>query len=190
MLKKGLYRNIIFLFLLIFSCKDSDKELVLDASNPNLVLENGVLFFGDAPFHGLLVQVGNNNGLKKTVQYRNGRKHGYEKHWYSNDSIAVHRMYDKGVKIGIHYGWWEDGSSKFRYHFNPKGEYHGRVLEWYPSGRPYKVFNYENGQEVGNQRLWKRDGAIKANYEVVGGERFGLIGLKKCFTVIDANEIQ
>jgi antitoxin component YwqK of YwqJK toxin-antitoxin module len=52
-------------------------------------------------------------------------------------------------------------------------------------------FNYKNGKETGSQRLWKPDGSIKANYEVVNGERFGLIGLKKCYTVtVDKNEIK
>ena len=49
-------------------------------------------------------------------------------------------------------------------------------------------FHYKNGKEVGSQRLWKADGSIKANYEVVGGERFGLIGLKKCYNM-DISEI-
>ena len=33
--------------------------------------------------------------------------------------------------------------------------------------------------------LWDLNGNIKANYEVINGERYGLIGLKKCFTVFD-----
>ena len=33
--------------------------------------------------------------------------------------------------------------------------------------------------------IWDLDGNIKANYEVINGERYGLIGLKKCFTISD-----
>ena len=42
------------------------------------------------------------------------------------------------------------------------------------------AFHYIDGKEVGSQKLWQEDGRIKANYEVKNGERFGLIGLKKC----------
>ena len=39
--------------------------------------------------------------------------------------------------------------------------------------------------------MWKDDGTIKANYEVVNGERFGLIGLKKCYTVtVNEDEVK
>ena len=49
-------------------------------------------------------------------------------------------------------------------------------------------FNYINGKEAGKQLLLKSNGNIKANYEVVNGERFGLIGLKKCYTVTKIND--
>ena len=49
-------------------------------------------------------------------------------------------------------------------------------------------FNYKKGKESGSQRLWKTDGSIKANYDVVNGERFGLIGLKKCYQVTVGND--
>jgi antitoxin component YwqK of YwqJK toxin-antitoxin module len=40
-----------------------------------------------------------------------------------------------------------------------------------------------NGKEEGTQKAFKSDGRIKANYTVINGERFGLIGMKRCFTV-------
>ena len=39
--------------------------------------------------------------------------------------------------------------------------------------------------------MWKYDGTIQANYEVVNRDRFGLIGLKKCYTVtVNKDEIE
>ena len=43
----------------------------------------------------------------------------------------------------------------------------------------FRDFNYINSKETGSQKLWYETGKIKANYEVINGERFGLIGLKK-----------
>ena len=75
--------------------------------------------------------------------------------------------------------------------FNEKGEFHGVVKEWYKSGQIFRDFNYAEGKELGSQRMWKNDGTLKANYEVVNGERFGLIGLKKCYTVtVDSVEVK
>ena len=52
-------------------------------------------------------------------------------------------------------------------------------------------FNFIEGVEDGPQKLFKLNGAIKANYIVVNEERYGLIGLKKCYSVTsDKNEIQ
>ena len=79
----------------------------------------------------------------------------------------------------------------FEYHFNKKGEFHGIVKEWYKSGQIFRDFNYFAGKELGRQRMWKYDGTIKANYEVVNRDRFGLIGLKKCYTVtVNKDEIE
>ena len=71
------------------------------------------------------------------------------------------------------------------YVFDNNGRYNGKVEEWYVNGQKLREFNYTEGLENGKQKLWDLDGNIKANYEVINGERYGLIGLKKCFTVIE-----
>ncbi|NMH86696.1 hypothetical protein HHX25_04215 [Flavivirga sp. Y03] len=160
-----------------------DSERVLKASDPNLQLDNGVLLYKNTAFTGNLQTYYVSGNLKSDIEYVAGRKEGYEKHWFENGSKSMERLYIKGVKSGVHKAWWNDTILKFEYHFNEKGEYHGIVREWYETKQLYRDFNYVNGKEVGRQRLWKPDGTIKANYEVVGDERFGLIGLKKCYTV-------
>lgn len=160
----------------------SSEQLVL-SQDENLKLVNGVLNYNDTPFSGALVSYFNETNLKSKIQYRNGRKDGFEKRWNNNDVLIEERFYIKGNKSGIHKGWWGYNNPKFEYVFNNRGMYNGNVKEWYENGQLYRSFNYEEGKEVGSQRLWKIDGTIKANYEVVNGERFGLIGLKKCFQV-------
>jgi len=107
-------------------------------------------------------------------------KEGLEKIWYVNSQLSSSRTYKEGVKVGSHKGWWENGNFKFDYLYNNKGEYSGKIMEWYPNGKLYKEFTYEKGKEEGSQKMWKLNGNIKANYVVINGERFGLIGLKKC----------
>jgi antitoxin component YwqK of YwqJK toxin-antitoxin module len=160
---------------------------MVNTLDENLKLDNGVLFFEEVPFEGILVSYYEPKKIKSKVEYVNGKKHGSETQWYKNGTKLVERFYSEGFKIGIHKSWWDDGTPKFEYHFNNKGEFDGIVKEWYKNAQIFRDFNYVAGKEIGSQRMWKDDGSLKANYEVVNGERFGLIGLKKCYTVT-ANE--
>lgn len=183
--------HIIFLSVLLAGCYAATDTLVLEASDKNLELNNGVLLYNETPFSGTLVSYYNSESLKSKIEYVDGKKHGYERQWYLDESIQLERVYNEGLKVGIHKAWWPSGDLKFEYHFNNDGEFHGNVKEWFQSGKVFRDFNYDSGKEVGLQRMWKIDGRIKANYEVVNGERFGLIGLKKCYTVtVDKNEIE
>lgn len=181
--------NIVLVFILLWCCNDSPYT-VLKHSDPNLKLENGVLFYNELPFNGTLISYYNPEKLKSEIQYENGKKNGFEKKWFSNENIAEDRSYINGFKTGTHQAFWDNGNPKFEYHFNNKGQFHGLVKEWFQTGIPSMLFNYTNGKENGRQCLWKLDGSIKANYEVVNGERFGLIGLKKCYRVtVNKDEI-
>lgn len=168
---------------ILYSCGNIQEAKKIIAKNSSLKLNNGVLFYNDKPFSGNLIDYHKNNNLKSDITYKNGRKNGLEQQWYKNGLLAQKRFYKNGVKFGIHTGWWHDGTLQFEYHFNHEGAYHGTVKEWYKNGEIYKLFNYTNGKESGRQKLWKTNGSIKANYDVVNNERFGLIGLKKCYTV-------
>lgn len=182
------YLHIVIICAVILGCS-SQSEIRLEASNVNLKLENGVLFYNDIAFSGMLVSYYSEDVLRSEIQYEKGKKHGFEKQWYPNGQKIIERYYAEGVKTGIHKAWWESGDKKFEYHFNEKGEFHGLVKEWYKSSQLFRAFNYVNGKEVGSQKLYKNDGTIKANYEVVNGERFGLIGLKKCYSLtVDSDE--
>ena len=149
----------------------------------NLKLDNGILFYKEVPFNGVLIEYYEAKKLKSKIDYVKGKKNGFEKQWSVNGNQLIERFYNEGFKTGVHKAWWEDGTQKFEYHFNEIGEFHGVVKEWYKNAQIFRDFNYVDGKEVGLQRMWKIDGTIKANYEVLQGERFGLIGLKKCYTV-------
>lgn len=168
---------------LIYSC-ESNKESALSIDDPRLKLNNGQLYLNQDLFQGHLISRYDTDSLKSKVYYALGRKQGIEQFWFKSGSLAIEREYSKGVKIGVHKAWWENGNPKFEYHFGLKGAYHGSVLEWYENGEPNKKFNYSHGKEAGRQTMRGVDGKIKANYDVVNGERFGLVGLKKCDPVL------
>ncbi len=187
-MKTLLYLSIWFI---LTSCNTVSEPAILDPSDPNLILENGVLLRKKKPFEGQLQQHFENGVMQSSITYKKGRKNGVERQWYNNNQLAVERYYTQGTKTGTHRGWWPNTNPKFEYNFDLHGAYHGEIIEWYTEGQQYKSFHYTHGKEIGSQKLWKQSGAIKANYEVRNGERFGLIGLKKCFTVkTDSNEIK
>ncbi|TYA92385.1 hypothetical protein FUA24_02225 [Seonamhaeicola marinus] len=176
--------------MLIVSCGNKEP-LVINADDQNLKLNNGVLEYHDDPFTGKLESTYANSAKHSEVFYYNGLKEGGEKQWYGNGILAMERFYHEGVKVGVHKAWWSNGIHKFVYYFNDKGEHHGNLKEWDITGLLIRDFNYKNGKESGAQKMWKDNGEIKSNYVVVNGERFGLIGLKKCYTVtVDKDEIK
>ena len=181
---KLVYLKTALIGLIFYSCSKGEKLYSVDISNMELQLTNGVLYYKDNLFTGNIVSYYDASRLiKSEVLYEKGRKHGNERKWLKDGKLIEDRYYIKGNKEGTHKAWWKNGNPKFEYHFNKKGKYHGAVKEWYETGQITRNFNYENGLEIGSQKMWKLDGSLKANYEVVNGERFGLIGLKKCYQV-------
>ena len=105
-------------------------------------LNNGVLKLNNIPFSGFTFDLYSSGKLKSKKQFLNGRKHGYEKYWFLNDSLSTLRHYKNGVKVGIHQSWWKNRQQKFVYHFNDNGKYNGSIKEWYPDGQLAKDFNF------------------------------------------------
>lgn len=170
------------LILLLFACNKPNQ--VLKADTEGLVQKNGILYYKEIAYTGkMLTFYPESTLLKSEKQYVDGLLDGKVKSWHVNRMLKSMRFYSKGLKTGKHNGWWENGNKKFTYEFNARGQYHGAVTEWFENGTFYKKFNYSNGKEDGAQQLFYQNGNLRANYVVVQGERFGLIGLKKCNAV-------
>jgi antitoxin component YwqK of YwqJK toxin-antitoxin module len=180
-----LKKQIVILFFIVFAActKNEAPHLVLFEENKQLQNVNGVLYYNDAPFNGIVKSFNDVNQTKNSTSYVGGKREGEEKKLYKNDSLAELRFYKRGLKVGIHKSWRENGQQKFEYPYSNTGVYQGTIKEWCPNGQLVREFNYVNGKESGTQKMWLSNGNIRANYTVVKGERFGLIGLKKCYSV-------
>lgn len=188
------FRSTILLLFCLIHCVSCDSNaagydlIELSINHKDLTMDNGILKFRNKPFTGVIKSFDPVNQTNNESEYVNGKKEGLELKRYKDAVLAEERYYKEGLKVNIHRGYWPDGSLKFEYHFNQKGFYQGSCREWYSNGQLLKDFRYQNGQEDGPQKMWRSDGKIRANYVVRGGERFGLIGLKKCYTVNKKNE--
>jgi len=49
-----------------------------------------------------------------------------------------------------------------------------------------EVMNYKNGYEDGRQEQYYDNGKVKANYIMMSGRRYGLLGTKNCVNVTDS----
>ncbi len=192
----------IIILLIFISCNNQKQEVktirhinetkkYLIEKNINdlsFSLVNGVLLYQDKPYSGIVNELYSDRNFKTKSEYLEGERSGYYKGWYSDGSKQFDRYYKKGLKVGIHIGWYKNNQKMFEFHFNDSGEYNGSVKEWYVNGILSSSFNYTNGIEEGSQQMWQPNGKIRANYVARNGERFGLIGLKKCYSVNTKNE--
>ena len=65
-------------------------------------------------------------------------------------------------------------------------EYYGEMKEWTIDGKLFHLAHYVNGQEEGIQKMWYENGKIRANYVIIKGKRYGLLGTKNCRNVSDS----
>lgn len=186
---------IIFLFLLIISCKEkrplSIKPIYNEIPNnwaikdSNFIHFNGQLIKNNQPFSGYLIDLFANKDTALIAPYFNGKEEGFVKTFYPNKQLATLRYYELGKKEGEHRGYWEKGQLKFVFNF--KNDVHqGNAKEWMLNGQLYRDFNYLNGQESGMQKIYYSNGKIAANYEAKNGRNYGLTGVKNCVSVGDS----
>ncbi|MCX6338150.1 MAG: toxin-antitoxin system YwqK family antitoxin, partial [Bacteroidetes bacterium] len=64
--------------------------------------------------------------------------------------------------------------------------YEGELSEWTFDGKLIHLAHYIDGQEEGSQKLWYDNGKIRANYVIIKGKRYGLLGTKNCKNVSDS----
>lgn len=155
-----------------------------NSKDENFNLKNGILYYQDKPYSGIVKEFYEENTLKSESEYYQGKRHGRFFGYYPNKNKWFERFYKKGIKTGTHKGWFDNGLQMFEYQLNDKGVYDGSLKDWHYNGQLAKHFNFKDGKEIGSQKMWKLNGKIRANFYTVNGERHGLIGLKNCVSVL------
>ncbi|MEO9569819.1 MAG: hypothetical protein ABJH82_07110 [Polaribacter sp.] len=154
----------------------------------NFKLINGILFYEDVLFAGIVNDFYIDGSLKSKATYYQGKKEGKFFGYYPDKKKWFERYYHKGLKVKTHKGWFQNGQQMFVYQLNNNGVYNGSVKDWHYNGQLAKHFNFINGKEEGSQKMWTIDGKIKANFFTIDNERHGLIGLKKCVSVLTTDK--
>lgn len=187
----------ITLFLLVCSCSQNKSKSVVFSypfipkiytpkSSSNISSKNDTIFFNKEKYSGYLYELNPVNTDTILIEaYFDGLQNGISKKWYNTKKMMERRYYRNGKKNGKQIAFWENGFKKFE--FTAKDDaYEGEMKEWNIDGKLIHLANYQNGQENGTQKLWYDNGKIRANYVIIDGKRYGLLGTKNCRNVSDS----
>lgn len=190
--------NIIFIFFLVCSCKGSEPKEVsgfekveipktfLLKSSINIAKSNDTTFVDNKKYSGFLYQLYPNHQDTIFIEgYSDGLLSGTLIRWYENRQVMEQRTYQRGRKHGKQVSFWENGNKRFEF-IAENDVYVGELKEWNNDARLVHLANFVNGQEEGTQQMWYDNGKIKANYVIIKGKRYGLLGTKNCRNVSDS----
>lgn len=155
------------------------------ATDPGFKKHQDTVYYNDHFFTGYRFSLYENGDTASLQSYFNGVEEGIQRKWYPGKQLAEERFYINGKKEGIHQSWWPDGKPKMYFEAS-NNEFSGVFNEWYASGLLGKAFHYVNGHEEGSQKLWWDNGTIRANYVIINGKKYGLLGLKICSNPYDS----
>ncbi len=201
MAHQALLRNNLFLlsivYMAFFSCNDvapvvakEPVHLYTKKVNKEQAVDfkiiNGILMEGNNPFNGTLFTLfPKTTDTAEISNYYNGKEDGEWKKYYPFKKIREKRYFKDGSKTGEYLVWWENGNKQLQYFFEAD-EYEGVCKEWSETGFLNKIMTYKKGHEDGHQQWWYDNGKIKANYVIIDGRRYGLLGTKNCVNVSDS----
>ncbi|MCC5612206.1 hypothetical protein LC612_37135 [Nostoc sp. CHAB 5834] len=182
--------------LLAFSCTGKKPEgqfnLVQNVpdtyhlkSSPVVSFTNDIVHVNSKPYTGFMYELSPAGDTLLIEGYINGLLTGYCKKNYPSGQRMEERWYKSGRKNGLQLAYWPNGKKRFE--FVAKDDaYEGELKEWTINGHLFHLAHYKNGQEEGIQKLWYDNGKIRANYVIVQGKRYGLLGTKNCKNVSDS----
>ena len=157
-------------------CQKSFKEITV---------LNDVVFLNKHKYSGFLFELDSNRDTISSEGFINGQLSGICRKWYSNEKLLEERMYAGGKKNGKQLAFWENGNKRFEF-MAENDAYEGELREWTFDGKLTHLAHYKDGQEDGSQKLWYDNGKIRANYVIINGKRYGLLGTKNCKNVSDS----
>lgn len=186
------------LILLAYSCNgdlptaaiNSNEQRVparyLLKSDNTISVINDTVFLKGEKYNGFLYQLSTNaNDTIAMEGFVNGQLSGGLKKWFPNKQLMEERYYRQGKKNGKQIAYWPNGNKRFEFVAKDDG-YEGELKEWSINGQLFHLANFVNGQEQGAQKMWYDNGKIRANYVIIGGKRYGLLGTKNCKNVSDS----
>mgnify|MGYP000337709300 CR=1 FL=1 len=179
----------IYILLLLASSCSKNKTIVpkiyWQKSSKEITVRNDVVYSNNHKYSGFLFELYPNQDTISSEGFINGQLSGICRKWYPNKQLMEERCYANGKKKGKQVAFWENGNKRFE--FSAKNDaYEGELSEWTFDGKLTHLAHFKDGQEEGSQKLWYDNGKIRANYVIIKGKRYGLLGTKNCKNVSDS----
>lgn len=153
----------------------------IEVDRGSLTMVGAVLYRHGTPFSGYAVARQAGRIVSRTPLLE-GREHGRAVAWYPNGAKRFEKHYVHGNREGTHRGWWDNGRPQFVYRY--VGDlFEGEQVAFYRNGVRSELRHYTNGREEGQQRFWNDAGRVVANYAMVNGKRYGIVGRRDCVPV-------
>ena len=157
-----------------------DTVLVSDKA---ISLINGLYYYNQHPFSGIIRALHPNGKLKKQFSVYQGLLHGTYKSFYEDGTPWEIRRYKNNLSTGKHIGFWATtGNIHFEYNYYEE-KMEGMQKKYYPSGKPFLFLHFVNDQEEGLQQGWRENGKLYLNYVSKDGYRYGLQKSALCYTL-------
>jgi antitoxin component YwqK of YwqJK toxin-antitoxin module len=164
--------------LLIMGCSPT----IAKRPSPEVTYQGDRLLYKGKRFSGILEERFEAVGTVRRTAYRKGLPDGIEEELFdSTGKLAARREFSRGKKVGVHEGWFHDGSRRFRHEFKD-GQPDGEVWEWYNSGGLATYAKFSEGKLLG-KKIWRESGQIYMNYVFTKDREVGVPGAKLCYQV-------
>ena len=154
-------------------------------SSKEITVLNDVSYLNKVKYSGFLFELYPNRDTISSEGFINGQLSGICRKWYPNKQLKESRFYTNGKKNGTQIAYWENGNKRFEF-IAENDAYEGELSEWTFDGKLTHLAHYKEGQEEGSQKLFYDNGKIRANYVIIKGKRYGLLGTKNCKNVSDS----
>ena len=167
-------------FLTIEACEPTVPNIEVDVNGVDNSKQNGLQYVEGKLFSGYLISFSENGKLAAKKGFLKGKQEGKAFVYFANGQLKEERLFKNNLKTGIHRAYYSNGSLRFYYRFE-KDLPVGVHKEYYANGQLFSLSTYnEQGKPEGVQQQFFESGKIKANYKLVNGRRFGLLGAKGC----------
>ena len=189
-------KNLVLILIVFgaFSCEEKTQknvaentpQIFVSKQSKFLKIENGILYFKNKKFDGYLFEMYPDSKDSLSIEgFMEGILSGVTKKWYPNHLLLEERYFAEGQKNGKQVSYWDNGKTRFEF-VAKNDQYEGELKEYSYDGKLFHLATYKNGQEEGTQKMWYDNGKIKANYFIINGKRYGLLGTKNCKNVSDS----
>lgn len=187
--KKTSYNKIILICLtfLFFSCEKTFDESEIT------IIEGLAYLKKDVSLITGKVKLYDNDKIKSEVNYKVGKKNGYERSWYDNGQMSFEANYENGQivsekswfkngnlqhsenyrnnqKMGYNRWWHDNGQMSFEAYYEG-GKTVGIAHRWYSNGQTKYEGNYKDGKEHGVHSIYGKDGTLIGEITFMNGSK-------------------